>query len=49
MSLVVCGSIHMSDIPSFPYNIPWDARENTSVDPALDALRAANRVAPPTL
>jgi propanol-preferring alcohol dehydrogenase len=28
---VVCGGIHMSDIPSFPYNILWEERTVTSV------------------
>jgi propanol-preferring alcohol dehydrogenase len=28
---VVCGGIHMSDIPSFPYNILWDERIVRSV------------------
>jgi propanol-preferring alcohol dehydrogenase len=28
---VVCGGIHMSDIPSFPYDILWDEREIVSV------------------
>jgi propanol-preferring alcohol dehydrogenase len=28
---VVCGGIHMSDIPSFPYNILWEERTISSV------------------
>ncbi|MEJ1938472.1 alcohol dehydrogenase, partial [Nostoc sp. NIES-2111] len=28
---VVCGGIHMSDIPSFPYSILWEEREVRSV------------------
>ena len=28
---VVCGGIHMSDIPSFPYRILWEEREVVSV------------------
>jgi alcohol dehydrogenase, propanol-preferring len=29
--VVVCGGIHMSDIPSFPYNILWEERVLRSV------------------
>jgi propanol-preferring alcohol dehydrogenase len=29
--LVVCGGIHMSDIPSFPYSILWEERSICSV------------------
>jgi propanol-preferring alcohol dehydrogenase len=29
--IVVCGGIHMSDIPSFPYNILWEERIIRSV------------------
>jgi propanol-preferring alcohol dehydrogenase len=29
--MVVCGGIHMSDIPSFPYNILWGERAVRSV------------------
>ncbi|HET9824865.1 MAG TPA: alcohol dehydrogenase, partial [Chitinophagaceae bacterium] len=29
--IVVCGGIHMSDIPSFPYNILWEERVIRSV------------------
>jgi propanol-preferring alcohol dehydrogenase len=28
---VVCGGIHMSDIPSFPYSILWEERQLVSV------------------
>jgi propanol-preferring alcohol dehydrogenase len=28
---VVCGGIHMSDIPSFPYRMLWEEREIVSV------------------
>jgi propanol-preferring alcohol dehydrogenase len=28
---VVCGGIHMSDIPSFPYSILWEERRLVSV------------------
>jgi alcohol dehydrogenase, propanol-preferring len=28
---VVCGGIHMSDIPSFPYEILWEERQILSV------------------
>jgi len=28
---VVCGGIHMSDIPSFPYAILWEERQLMSV------------------
>jgi propanol-preferring alcohol dehydrogenase len=29
--VVVCGGIHMSDIPSFPYRILWEERVVRSV------------------
>ena len=29
--IVVCGGIHMSDIPQFPYDILWEEREIRSV------------------
>jgi propanol-preferring alcohol dehydrogenase len=29
--IVVCGGIHMSDIPTFPYNILWEERTVRSV------------------
>jgi propanol-preferring alcohol dehydrogenase len=29
--VVVCGGIHMSDIPSFPYEILWEERSICSV------------------
>ena len=28
---VVCGGIHMSDIPAFPYRLPWQERVVRSV------------------
>ncbi len=28
---MVCGGIHMSDIPSFPYRILWEERQLVSV------------------
>ena len=28
---VVCGGIHMTDIPSFPYRILWEERQVVSV------------------
>ena len=28
---VVCGGIHMSDIPAFPYSILWEERQLVSV------------------
>jgi len=28
---VVCGGIHMSDIPAFPYHLLWEEREIASV------------------
>ncbi len=28
---VVCGGIHMSDIPQFPYRILWEERQIVSV------------------
>lgn len=46
---VVCGGIHMSDIPSFPYDILWGEREIVSVAnltrrDAGDFLRIASKV-----
>lgn len=29
--IVVCGGIHMSDIPSFPYALLWEERKIVSV------------------
>ncbi|MGZ8553517.1 MAG: hypothetical protein ACXWV8_08935, partial [Chitinophagaceae bacterium] len=29
--IVICGGIHMSDIPSFPYHILWEERILRSV------------------
>jgi alcohol dehydrogenase, propanol-preferring len=28
---VICGGIHMSDIPAFPYSLLWEEREIASV------------------
>jgi propanol-preferring alcohol dehydrogenase len=47
--IVVCGGIHMSDIPSFPYNILWGERVIRSVanltrQDAIDFLDLAPRV-----
>ena len=46
---VVCGGIHMSDIPAFPYNILWGERVLRSVanltrQDAIDFLELAPRV-----
>ena len=46
---VVCGGIHMSDIPSFPYRILWEERELVSVanltrEDGTEFLRLAPRV-----
>lgn len=43
---VVCGGIHMSDIPSFPYRILWEERKVVSVanltrDDAIEFLKIA--------
>ncbi len=43
---VVCGGIHMSDIPSFPYALLWEERQLVSVanltrQDARDFLRVA--------
>jgi propanol-preferring alcohol dehydrogenase len=43
---VVCGGIHMSDIPSFPYSLLWEERQVRSVanltrDDARDLLATA--------
>jgi len=45
---VVCAVIHMSDIPSFPYNILWEERQIISVanskrQDGLDFLNIAAR------
>lgn len=45
---VVCAGIHMSDIPSFPYNILWGERQIVSVanltrQDGVDFLKAAAR------
>jgi propanol-preferring alcohol dehydrogenase len=47
--IVVCGGIHMSDIPSFPYHILWGERVVRSVanltrQDALDFLALAPQV-----
>ena len=47
--VVVCGGIHMSDIPGFPYNILWGERVLRSVanltrQDALDFLKLAAKV-----
>jgi propanol-preferring alcohol dehydrogenase len=46
--IVVCGGIHMSDIPSFPYRLLWEERRLVSVanltrQDALDYLPRAAR------
>jgi len=45
--VVVCGGIHMSDIPSFPYSFLWGERRLVSVanltrDDGLDFMRIAS-------
>lgn len=45
---VVCGGIHMSDVPSFPYRLLWEEREVVSVanltrEDARDFLSVAAR------
>ncbi|RKG61153.1 zinc-binding alcohol dehydrogenase family protein [Corallococcus sp. AB011P] len=47
--VVVCGGIHMSDIPSFPYSVLWEERVVRSVanltrQDAMDFLALAPRV-----
>ena len=47
--IVVCGGIHMSDIPSFPYEILWEERVLRSVanltrDDAREFLTLAPKV-----
>ncbi|RKG78849.1 zinc-binding alcohol dehydrogenase family protein [Corallococcus sp. CA049B] len=47
--VVVCGGIHMSDIPSFPYSVLWEERGVRSVanltrQDAMDFLALAPRV-----
>jgi propanol-preferring alcohol dehydrogenase len=47
--VVVCGGIHMSDIPSFPYEILWEERVVRSVanltrDDAREFLTLAPKV-----
>lgn len=34
--IVVCGGIHMSDVPSFPYSVLWEERTVTSVANSRD-------------
>src|SRR5690606_41224317 len=46
---VVCGGIHMSDIPSFPYELLWHEREVRSVanltrEDAIEFLALAPKV-----
>ena len=46
---VVCGGIHMSDVPSFPYSLLWEERRLVSVanltrDDAREFLSLAPRV-----
>ena len=46
---VVCGGIHMSDIPSFPYKLLWEERQILSVanltrEDALEFLALAPMV-----
>jgi propanol-preferring alcohol dehydrogenase len=47
---VVCGGIHMSDIPQFPYNLLWEERQVLSVanltrQDAIEFLEIAPRAA----
>ena len=47
--IVVCGGIHMSDIPAFPYEILWGERilrsvANLTRQDAVDFLQLASRV-----
>jgi alcohol dehydrogenase, propanol-preferring len=47
--VVVCGGIHMSDIPAFPYSILWEEREIVSVanltrEDGRDFMKIAPRV-----
>jgi propanol-preferring alcohol dehydrogenase len=50
--VVVCGGIHMSDVPSFPYELLWEERVVRSVanltraDAACACQRGARRLAP---
>ena len=41
---VVCGGIHMSDIPSFPYRLLWEERDVVSVAPIVTMHAEANPV-----
>jgi propanol-preferring alcohol dehydrogenase len=47
--ILVCGGIHMSDIPSFPYHLLWEERQIKSVanltrQDAIDFLTFAPKV-----
>lgn len=47
--VVVCGGIHMTDIPSFPYSVLWGERELRSVanlthQDGIDFLKLAPRI-----
>jgi propanol-preferring alcohol dehydrogenase len=47
--VVVCGGIHMSDIPSFPYDLLWEERVVRSVanltrDDAREFLALAPKI-----
>ena len=47
--IVICGGIHMSDVPSFPYDILWGERTVKSVanltrDDAVEFLALAPKV-----
>lgn len=51
--MVVCGGIHMSDIPSFPYSLLWEERQIRSVanltrDDAYEFIAAAKKHTPET-
>lgn len=46
---VICAGIHMSDIPSFPYNLLWEERELLSVanltrNDGIDFLETASKI-----
>jgi len=46
---VVCAGIHMSDIPSFPYQLLWEERQlvsvaNLTLQDGLDFLRLAPKI-----
>ena len=47
--IVVCGGIHMSEIPAFPYHILWGERvvrsiANLTRQDAIDFLELAGRI-----